>query len=415
MDIPLTQLDTRSHKAPHSSSSRHSQQDVSVPHRSRSAGNVYSLANGSPNDGDSDALQQGIAAARRTAETLKRRVAVQKEALADTTLRAVGLEKVPALSPGVQMRVRKTLKGHLSKIYALAWARDSRLLMSVGQDAKVIIWDAYTSNKLHALRIKIPFVMDCAFSPDQRLIATGGLQNSCFIYRLPDLNNIDPEEAAMSMMYPARPARVLEGHEAFMSQCRFVTDREILTSSGDRSCVLWDIERGKWKERYFEHSRDVMGLDLSPAHASIFVTGGCDGLAKVWDRRVESAKGSVQSFHAHDADINTVRMFPDGNAFATGSEDATCKLFDLRADCALAAYSNNMLTSSVQTLDFTKSGRYLIVGYDEPEVQVWDTLRTDRVGALLGHESRVSRLKVSPDGRALCTGSWDARMLLWTA
>ena len=41
-------------------------------------------------------------------------------------------------------------------------------------------------------------------------------------------------------------------------------------------------------------------------------------------------------------------------------------------------------------------------------MQVWDTLRGDKVGSLNGHENRVSCLGVSNDGISLCTGSWDS-------
>jgi hypothetical protein len=41
-------------------------------------------------------------------------------------------------------------------------------------------------------------------------------------------------------------------------------------------------------------------------------------------------------------------------------------------------------------------------------LQVWDTLRGDKVGSLSGHENRVSCLGVSNDGISLCTGSWDS-------
>jgi guanine nucleotide-binding protein G(I)/G(S)/G(T) subunit beta-1 len=48
----------------------------------------------------------------------------------------------------VNMRSRKTLRGHLAKIYAMHWASDSRNLVSASQDGKLIVWDAYTTNKV---------------------------------------------------------------------------------------------------------------------------------------------------------------------------------------------------------------------------------------------------------------------------
>lgn len=52
-------------------------------------------------------------------------------------------------------------------------------------------------------------------------------------------------------------------------------------------------------------------------------------------------------------------------------------------------------------------GRLLFAGYNDYTVNVWDTLKCQRVCLLFGHENRVSCLQVSPDGTALSTGSWD--------
>ena len=48
----------------------------------------------------------------------------------------------------IQMRTRRTLRGHLSKIYAMHWASDSRNLVSASQDGKLIVWDSYSTNKV---------------------------------------------------------------------------------------------------------------------------------------------------------------------------------------------------------------------------------------------------------------------------
>lgn len=50
----------------------------------------------------------------------------------------------------VQMRTRRTLRGHLAKIYAMHWSTDSRNLVSASQDGKLIgkaiLWTTWTSN-----------------------------------------------------------------------------------------------------------------------------------------------------------------------------------------------------------------------------------------------------------------------------
>jgi WD40 repeat protein len=49
----------------------------------------------------------------------------------------------------IQMRTRRTLRGHLAKIYAMHWGSDSRNLVSASQDGKLIVWDSHTTNKVN--------------------------------------------------------------------------------------------------------------------------------------------------------------------------------------------------------------------------------------------------------------------------
>lgn len=106
----------------------------------------------------------------------------------------------------------------------------------------------------------------------------------------------------------------------------------------------------------------------------------------------------------------TVSFFPNGDAFATGSDDASCRLFDIRADRELNTFTHDNILCGITSVAFSISGRILFGGYDDWTCNVWDTLKGERVGVLTGHENRVSCLGVSSDGMALCTGSWDSTL-----
>ena len=75
-----------------------------------------------------------------------------------------------------------------------------------------------------------------------------------------------------------------------------------------------------------------------------------------------------------------IQFFPQGTAFCTGSDDATVKLYDIRADQELAQYSHDNIICGVTSVAFSKSGRLLMAGYDDFNVNVWDTLRVERAG-----------------------------------
>lgn len=222
------------------------------------------------------------------------------------------------------MKTKRILKGHLAKIYAMHWSTDRRHLVSASQDGKLIIWDAYTTNKVHAIPLRSSWVMTCAYSPSGNYVACGGLDNICSIY------NLSAREG------PTRVARELSGHSGYLSCCRFINDRRILTSSGDMTCVLWDIETGSKLHEFADHLGDVMSLSINPIDNNQFVSGACDAFAKLWDIRQQKC---VQTFAAHDSDINAIQYFPNGHAFGTGSDDASCRLFDIRADRELQSYT----------------------------------------------------------------------------
>lgn len=75
-----------------------------------------------------------------------------------------------------------------------------------------------------------------------------------------------------------------------------------------------------------------------------------------------------------------MQYFPNGYAFATGSDDATCRLFDIRADQEIGMYSHDNIICGITSVAFSKSGRLLLGGYDDFNCNVWDVLKQDRAG-----------------------------------
>jgi WD40 repeat protein len=120
-----------------------------------------------------------------------------------------------------KMQTRRTLRGHLAKISALHWSADSRNLVSASQDGKLIVWDSFTTNKLHAIPLRSSFVMTCSYAPSGSFVACGGLDNRCSIYSLRTREGV------------VKVSRELRSHTDFLACCRFLDDMQILTASGD--------------------------------------------------------------------------------------------------------------------------------------------------------------------------------------
>jgi guanine nucleotide-binding protein G(I)/G(S)/G(T) subunit beta-1 len=114
----------------------------------------------------------------------------------------------------------------LAKIYSLSWCDDSRRLVSASQDGKLIIWNALTTYKINAIPLRSHWVMTCAYSPTGNLVACGGLDNLCTIYSLRE--NKDKEDKSEQI----KAYKELQAHSGYLSCCKFLSDKHILTSSG---------------------------------------------------------------------------------------------------------------------------------------------------------------------------------------
>lgn len=95
--------------------------------------------------------------------------------------------------------------------------------MTGSLDGKLIIWDSWTGNKVQVIPLRSAWVMSVAFAPSGNFVACGGMDNMCTIY---DVNNRDATGSA-------KIVRELLGYEGFLSSCRFLEDKKIITGSGD--------------------------------------------------------------------------------------------------------------------------------------------------------------------------------------
>lgn len=342
-----------------------------------------------------------VEAVRAEVADLKAQIDAIRQEKNAKTVGAVAVRSSPLkdIRKPPSVKLRRTLKGHFGKVYAMHWAGDSDCLLSASQDGRLIVWNAKANVKTHAISLRSSWVMTCAFEQTKgNLVACGGLDNICSVYDISQAQHTTQE---------------LTAHDGYLSCCRFIDDKTLLTSSGDSSCIHWDIETGEVLQTFSGHNGDVMSLCISPSDPNIFVSGSVDTTGRIWDIRTGK---NVQTHVGHDADINSVHFFPDGNAFGTGSDDSTCRIFDMRCYGEVNKFGTEAVSCGITSVCFSKSGRLLFGGYDDFNVHAWDTLSAGEDHAFelpSPHENRVSCLGVNPNGDALCTGSWDTYLKVW--
>eukprot|EP00005_Dracoamoeba_jomungandri_P003451 CAMPEP_0174259606 /NCGR_PEP_ID=MMETSP0439-20130205/8417_1 /TAXON_ID=0 /ORGANISM="Stereomyxa ramosa, Strain Chinc5" /LENGTH=334 /DNA_ID=CAMNT_0015343569 /DNA_START=133 /DNA_END=1137 /DNA_ORIENTATION=+ len=302
--------------------------------------------------------------------------------------------------PKCNMKVRRTLRGHAENVYSLHWREDKNMIVSASRDGNLIVWEAFSTSKIHFIPLRSPWVMTCAYAPRGGFVACGGLDKTCSVYNL------------RSRAIPLQVVRELRAHEGYISCCRFFGDRYIITTSGDCLCIKWDVEQGSVVREFDSHSADVMCLSVCSDNDKTFITGGCDATARLWDVR---SPVCCRTFSGHLNDVNAIQFLPTyPNCFVTGSDDGTLRLWDIRAKVDLMEFNaGGMGASSITSAAISRSGRYIFAGYDDCNCIVWDSMKGNKAADLDGHSSRVSCLGVSGDGGALCTGSWDTFLKIW--
>ncbi|XP_063713451.1 guanine nucleotide-binding protein subunit beta-like [Symsagittifera roscoffensis] len=330
----------------------------------------------------------------------------------------VALNSSCRLKPRSRIKHAATLKGHIAKVYSMHWASDCRRLVSAAQDGRLIVWDGHTSNKEHAIALRCDWVMTCTYSQSNRMVASGGLDNTVSIYnletRFSDLTDKDQAKTPHKSLSVYSPC----GHSAFISRARFVnSDYELLSSSGDGKCILWDLIDQTPKTEFVGHKSDVSSFAFSPDFR-LFVTGGGDCVPRLWDLRLGQTVRMFTDLESPKQDINDVAYFPNGYAFATASEDSSVSLFDIRSNAQISKSDETGAGNSACSLAFSKSGRLVFVGYSSsPYLAAIDIINHSThinfSPASRVHTSRVSSLGVTDDGYALCTASWDGTLRIW--
>ncbi|KAM0727221.1 Guanine nucleotide-binding protein subunit beta-2 [Formica fusca] len=109
----------------------------------------------------------------KEAECLKIRLEDERQKLNDITLASVA-DRLEAINC-INVKPRRILKGHQAKVLCSDWSPDKRHIVSSSQDGRMIIWDAFTTNKEHAVSMPTRWVMACAYGPSGTLVACGYL------------------------------------------------------------------------------------------------------------------------------------------------------------------------------------------------------------------------------------------------
>lgn len=134
--------------------------------------------------------------------------------------------------------------------------------------------------------------------------------------------------------------------------------------------------------------------------SAILVAAGEDQTIRLWDRATGK---EIRQLTGHRGPVTAVALSPDGKTLASASRDQTLILWEMATGKELGRCAGHQ--GEVWSVVFSPDGKALLSGGQDRTVRVWDARMGKEIRQLQGSKGGVSSLALSPDGKTLATAS----------
>ena len=277
-------------------------------------------------------------------------------------------------------------------LFAVAFSPDGKLLATGGSDGVVRCWEVTSGREILTCKGHSSWVRSVAFSPDGKTLASGSSDKSIKLWDC----------------HSGECLQTWQGHSNLVNSVTFSPDGKILASgSDDQTIKLWDCRNGECLQTWQGHDNWVSSVAFSPDGKTL-ASGSKDRTIKLWD----CCSGEcLQTWQGHKDWVNSVAFSPDGKTLASGSDDRTVKLWDCYSGECLQSWQDH--DNWVRSVAFSLDGKTLASGSGDQTIKLWDCHTGECLQTWQGHDNWVSSVAFSPDGKTLASGSGDQTIKLW--
>ncbi|MBL8068806.1 MAG: DnaJ domain-containing protein [Armatimonadetes bacterium] len=292
----------------------------------------------------------------------------------------------------VRAEIFRRLRHHRTPVYGIAFEPGGRMVSS-SFDNEVIWWDSKMEHRAHTHRFEGGVVNAIGVPADGRVVAAGSTEQllSCW--------TLGPGGEATSWR---------QSPKSWVCCVAPSPDGKLLAyGTVNRSAHVARAADGFTEVSVFNHEESVTALAWR-ADSRVLATGSADATVRLWDPR------SGREIHTVNRIISTVTAIsfsPDGRWLAVAAVDLSIRIVKLSDMSLVKTFHGH--SRPIEAMAFHPRSWLLATASRDGSVGLWDVKRGIGHGQIEASHQPISCLAFSPNGHFLAAGGLDKMLRVW--